>query len=140
MAKIAFNYFAYCAKESNQRGILFRPAFNRIREYILEDKSKLEAVTIDEQKQAILYNERNSQRRVAAHIATFKRKGNRIISEITILNQIIYRVDLGLYPFRIDFPGFGCGHLFEPFGGKILRLGLSPIPVIRTNEFSLTCH
>lgn len=116
VAKIAFNYFAYCAKESGFSPFLYKNNFDEIRKFILSDEGNSPVHVSNER---ILPDEKEGATRLI-HLLYFRYSKGRIICEISFLGFLKYTVDLGEYPFKVADPGtFGCGHFFDPFFHKI---------------------
>lgn len=142
-AKIAFNYFAYCANQSEMNDILFNKEFDNIRNYIRHGQYNGER-PVDLTRKSILYDERNSKKVRLVHLLSFTEKGNRIVSKISLFGYITYEIILGNYPFRVSHnrKKFGCGTCFNPFSGEIMKLSSSSIPyfLVTPDRYELFCR
>lgn len=123
VAKIAFNYFAYCAIEDRNKNVLLHPNFNKIRDYITGTVDfPIKEIIPSIQVEPIIYDEKISNTRLLGHMITFHQENNLLISEVSFLGGKIYRVILGEIPDEIKNKGCGCGHIFDPINHKITQL------------------
>lgn len=143
-AKIAFNYFAYCAIKQNMDDILFKPEFDKIRNYVRFGLHCGTQRPISIVNKSILCDEKNSNKKRIGHILTFHKKGNYIVSEVTLFNFFTYRIILGQYPFKIQSyrdTNFGCATFFDPFSGYISnKLYGSPHVIVGKPDYGLFCR
>lgn len=126
LAKIAFNYFAYCAVKDNKKDFLFSSSFNKIRSYILGSlqlptKNVIldinnEPITIDEK----IENAQNNH--IPAHTIVFENINDKIIVRISFLGLKTYTIELGSIPKELKHPNFGSGHMFFPTNKQISPL------------------
>ena len=116
LAKIAFNYFAYCAVNSDQKDILFHENFARIKSYILgEIELPLKEVIIEKPTFAgLIYEEAMGRMRVPGHIVTLQEENGNLICKLTFAGRFVYTISLGKMPPEISRKDFGNGHLFDP--------------------------
>lgn len=126
-AKIAFNYFAYCAIADGNEGVLYHKNFSKIRQYILGviDLPMIEVVN-DVKSTPIIFEETLGKGRMLAHMLTFRKDGQDLISELSFLGGKILTIRLGCIPTEIDKSGFGCGHVFDPVNHHIAQLTQDP--------------
>lgn len=123
IAKIAFNYFAYCAINSQQGDILFHQNFSKIKSYVLgKINLPIKEVIVNLGTEPIIYDEKIKNTRLIYHTVTFSIYNNDVISEISFLGKRIYTVILGHAPQELLKTNFGCGHVFDPINKKILGL------------------
>ncbi|NQV00143.1 MAG: hypothetical protein HQ538_05355 [Parcubacteria group bacterium] len=133
--KIAFNYFAFCAKKDNMLNILLSPNFDYIRRYI-----RYKELPSTNYKPVFNYNKNPKDKR-GIHIISFQKEGNFITSFVNLFNRFNYRIVLGEYPFNIESDNFGCATAFNPFSGKITTsIYSSPQPKIGKPEYGLFCR
>lgn len=120
-AKIAFNYFMYCATKENKTEILYYNNFNRIIDFVNGNKKIpiKDIITNVDQKDYILYEEKEREQRFGAHQIVFYQENNYIVSEIIFIGRRIYKIILGEIPNELKKLNFGCGHLFNPFSKTI---------------------
>ncbi len=127
LAKIAFNYFAYCAEQDQRQDILFGAWFNKIRNFINGDKAvPLKDIVISVDKDVILDEERNRKHRLLAHIIVFEKVNGNIIARETFWGKRVYEIAIGQFPNSLDFLNFGCGHAFDPFRKNLYNLSQQP--------------
>lgn len=135
-AKIALNYFAYCAIQEGRTDILYLENFDKIRTFV--HSGKIEAVkeiisSINEE--AILKEERDSGKRIVAHIINFLPEDGKIYIRMTFFGlPAIYKIELGTLPAELDIRNFGCGHAFNPFSFKINNLSQTPDIMLSKEE------
>lgn len=128
IAKIAFNYLAYCASQSQQEKILFHPNFNRVKSYILGAVDlPVKDVIADLTNEPLLYQERGSNYRLLGHIVTFGHDLTSIIARVSFLNKRTYKVLLGQSFQEVQRPDFGCGHIFDPINHDFHGLTQNPL-------------
>lgn len=127
IAKIAFNYFAYCAITEGKEGILFHKNFSDIKKYILGKKDiPVKQVIPKLENEPIIYDEKINEARFIGHTVIFDNNNGNLISQISFLGKRIYTVNLGTFPEELKNNNFGCGHLFDPINKKIHQLTQDP--------------
>ncbi|MDD3940269.1 MAG: HNH endonuclease [Candidatus Pacebacteria bacterium] len=127
LAKISFNYFSYCAIQSDMRHILFNDNFIPIKDYILDKKDlTTKEVVISIQQEPIIYDEKITGKRSVGHMVAFHGFNGEILSQISFLGKKIYTVKLGKIPEELDKDNFGCGHFFDPFNHKLSGMSKNP--------------
>ncbi len=123
LAKIAFNYFAYCALQESMTDILYLEEFNKIRKFIYEGSGKLKEIIPSISEEPILWEERGRKTRFLAHIINFLFEDGKIVARMTLFGlPPVYKIILGDIPDGIETVKFGCGHLFDPFNHEIYNL------------------
>lgn len=134
-AKIAFNYFAFCAKKDNMLDILLGPNFDYIRRYVRHK----ELPPVD--YKPIFNYDKNPKDKRGIHIVSFQREKNFITSFVSLFNRFNYRIVLGKYPFNTESGNFGCATAFNPFSREIMTsIYSSPYPKIGKPEYGLFCR
>jgi hypothetical protein len=128
IAKIAFNYFSYCALQSGERALLLSPSFESVRAFVHHGHGELRDIVPSFNEPPILQDERNQDERVVAHLVTFQPEGSKIVARLTFFGFHVYKVVLGDLPATCARNDFGCGHLFDPFKGAIHSLVQRPPP------------
>lgn len=113
IAKIAFNYFAFCAISCGMSDILYENNFNDVKEYILSDTPSLREKIIFIEKEPILAEEAILQMRIPWHVLAFEEENGNIIVRISLLGQRTYKIILGKIPDLINKPNFGSGNIFD---------------------------
>jgi len=146
-AKIAFNYFAYCAQKQGMGSILYENAFDAIRSYIYEGKPGRDLISIN--KEPVLCNQRMEGSYWMVHCVAFEKQGDSVVGIVSLCDYFRYQVVLGKYSvidcYPIKVPGytFGCGHAFNPVqvnkGGKRVMPLYTKVPIVRRNEYGLFC-
>jgi len=127
IAKIAFNYFAYCAIKGKMEDILGHDNFVKIRSYILgEINPPIKQIISEIKTKPVLYHEEVSGKRYPGHTLAFRAEGDRIIAEVSFLGRSIYVVELGKIPEELNSPDFGSGHFFDPIGHEIVQMSRNP--------------
>jgi hypothetical protein len=121
LAKIAFNYFTYCAL-SDKTDVLYHSNFNRIKQFINDDKSIGLNDIMFPDNDCILFEEKISKKRVVGHIIAFECQNGNIIARVTIFGKMVYNINLGQIPEELFRDDFGCGHFFDPFSKSIINL------------------
>ena len=122
IAKIAFNYFIYCAQKSGHEDILFNSNFDKIKKYITgQSNPPIKEIISSIQRNPIIYDEKDKGRFIG-HTLTFRQEKSEIIAQVSFLGKGIYTVQLGKIPEDLKKENFGSGHFFDPIGHKILPL------------------
>lgn len=75
LAKIAFNYFAYCAMQQGATDLLYTDDFDEIRAFIHDGSKLMRRIIVSTSEEPILFDEAKSERRAIAHLITFKEEG-----------------------------------------------------------------
>ncbi|MFA5134026.1 MAG: HNH endonuclease [Patescibacteria group bacterium] len=123
IAKIAFNYFAFCALEEGRSDALFGPEFDKIKRYILGiDNPPIKEIIISVETNPIIFDEKQKGMRLLGHTITFSAEDGYIISKISFIGKKIYTVILGQIPKELNRADFGCAHIFDPINKKTLQL------------------
>lgn len=141
IAKIAFNYFAYCAIQDGLKHILYKSEFDKIRNFVYSGKgSELKEIIPSIKEKPILLEERIKKKRLIAHLITFLKEQEQIVVRMTFFGlPPIYKIILGRAPKALDHDQFGCGHAFNPFTGRIYNLSQRQPPKNPTgNEVRLS--
>ena len=129
LAKIAFNYFAYCAIQENKKDILYLPNFDKIRRFIhVGTIGKIKEIIPSISEDPILKEEIDQKKRLIFHLINFRSEGGQIVVRMTFFGlQPIYKVIIGPIPEELNFNKFGCGHGFDPFNHTLHNLSQNPI-------------
>lgn len=128
IAKIAFNYFAYCSicEGKYYQDLLMGDDFNAIRNFIIYGKGSWRDFVKFSDNKAILNIEGNGEKRVLVHTILFANNNGKIMARVSLFGRWIYEVTISKYPLNLIQSNFGCGHVFEPFGRTVHAI--SPIP------------
>ncbi len=128
LAKIAFNYFAYCAIQSQSSEILYLDNFKKIRTFIHNGTiAKIKDIIPSISEEPILREERDQKKRYIAHFINFLAEDEHIFIRMSFFGlPTIYKVDLGTTPKELNIPNLGCGHAFDPFTHTIYHLSQNP--------------
>lgn len=116
LAKVAFNYFAFCTLGSGNRDILFHPNFRKLKYFILGELDlPLEEVVIkvDGEDRSNFFDEMEKEVRFLGHTITFSLGGNNIIATVSILGRKTYYILLGPAPKELIREDFGSGCFFD---------------------------
>lgn len=131
IAKIAFNYFSYCALQGNYEKVLFHSNFAQIKSYILGlNNIPIREVISDIKNESIITEKINGKMKPVnflAHMITFRQEGEKIVAYVSFLGRRIYTVILGNIPDELKLQQFGSGHVFDPVSGKIVGLTQNPL-------------
>ncbi len=124
LAKIAFNYFAYCAIQDGREDILFSPNFERTRTFIYNGTgANVKDIVPSISEDPILKEEIDEGKRLLAHFVNFLPDNSRVVIRMTFYGlPTVYKIDLGDLPQELNTNNFGCGHAFNPFTHKIINL------------------
>ncbi len=128
IAKITFNYFAYCAIESGMENILHHKNFSKIKSYILgETEWPMRGVIVERPTyDPILLEEKNGGVRFIVHIITIQNEGGNLLAKVSFAGRLVYKVLLGKMPDEINRDDFGNGHAFDPRHKEIHGLTQNP--------------
>jgi len=127
IAKIAFNYFAYCCIQENQENILYESEFEKIKGFILNhNNTNKEEIVPLRSTDPITWHEKVSGRRFNSYIIVFYQENGIICAKITFLGWFVYTVILGKAKKDFLVNNFGCGHVFDPFSRSIHNLTGTP--------------
>lgn len=127
IAKVSFNYFAYCALQEKRQTLLYESRFNKIKQFILGDNNvKREDIIVEVSDEPVTYHEKESGNRFIGHIIVFWQENGYLYSKITFLGNKIYKISLGEARDDLLNENFGCGHLFIPFDNSIHNLTQLP--------------
>ena len=127
IAKVAFNYFSFCALQDQNHTILYDSCFDKIKKFILGDtKIERKEIITEVSNDPITYHEKESGKRFVGHIIVFFQEDGRIFSKLTFLGGKVYKVLLGTATNNFQTNNFGCGHLFFPFDKSIHNLTQLP--------------
>lgn len=138
IAKIAFNYFSYCALQSRKRALLLSSNFSSLRAFVGDGQGDVKDTIPSFNEPPILQDERDRGQRIVAHMVSFLPEGRKIVARLTFFGLHVYKVVLGDLPAELSRDDFGCGHIFDPFGGRILNLVQRPPPNADENELRAT--
>jgi hypothetical protein len=128
MAKIAFNYFAYCAIQSKMSSILYHPNFSHLKSYVIGELDlPLKEILIEEPTfRGLVYEEGQQNMRLPGHIITFENKDGNLIAKVTFAGRFVYTILLGEIPNELVRKDFGNGHYFDPLQRQIVGLTQNP--------------
>lgn len=135
IAKIAFNYFAYCAMQDGREDILYTEHFNDIRKYIHNGEGDGVRNFIPSlSEKPFLQNEKGEPKLIMGHLINFSSESRRIYAQINFFGlQPIYKINLGTLPPELNVINFGCGHAFNPFANTLCNLSQTE-PSLLTEE------
>ncbi len=134
IAKIAFNYFLFCLKQSQLEKLAYHENFNKIRSFILGEESiRKEDLIKPFSRDAILHVEKEGNKRFIAHMLAFSIIDGTIVAHLTLFGGHIYDIFIGNPPMELVRNDFGCGHIFDPFKNQIINIAQT-IPVNPTEE------
>ena len=127
IAKVAFNYFLFCALQDQKHRVLYGHRFDKIKQFILGNTNiKREEIIVEKSNDPITYHEKESGKRFIGHIVVFFQENGYIFSKITFLGGKVYKVLLGKAQNDFMNENFGCGHLFSFFDKSIHNLTQQP--------------
>lgn len=128
LAKIAFNYFAYCAITSNKEDVLYHPNFSKIKSYILgQIELPIKDIVVNKPSYSPLtFDEAKHNGRLVGHMVTLTNKNGKLVSQVKFGGRLVYEILLGDMPPEIVEPNFGNGHMFDPFQKKIFGMTQNP--------------
>ncbi len=136
LAKIAFNYFAYCAKQSALEHILYLSNFDKIRRFVHSGSGVkgIKEIIPSISEEPILWEEKAEGKRFIAHFVNFRAEEGYIVARMTFFGlPPIYKIIVGPVPKELNKTNFGCGHVFNPFNGWIGNLS-QQVPEAPTEE------
>jgi hypothetical protein len=124
LAKIAFNYFAYCAIQDNAKHVLYYDNFAPIRNFIhsgVGDGVKQFIPSITEPP--FLLTPEGKPSVITGHLISFLSEDGKIFVRLNLFGlQPIYKIYLGDTPRDLNGSRFGCEHAFIPFNQVIFNL------------------
>jgi hypothetical protein len=127
IAKIVFNYFAYCAQSCGLEQVLHDSSFDRLRSYVVGSLDlPIKEVIIDMGAQPVIWDEKEKGGRFVVHVVAFRVEDGNIIAEVSLLGRMVYKLLMGPVPDGLDPVNLGCGHLFSPFDHKLFQLTRNP--------------
>ena len=127
LAKVAFNYFAYCASRENREDILFLPHFDSIRNFVHAGQGELRSFIPSIAEEPILYEERNANLRRIIHLINFLPDNGNLVARLTLFGrEAVYMIILGPMPPELLSEDLGCGHAFDPLNHVVLNLTQNP--------------
>lgn len=116
LAKIAFNYFSFCALKTGNRDLLFHPNFRRLKYFILgELELPLEEVIIkiEGEERSNFFDEMEKRVRFLGHTITFSLGGDNVVATVSIMGRKTYHILLGPAPKELLRADFGSGCFFD---------------------------
>ncbi len=115
VAKIAFNYFAYCAVQSGMADNLYHANFSRIKDYILgKVELPIKEVIVEKPTYApVLFEEHSHSVRLVGHIVTLANENGNAVAVVSFAGRAVYKILLGRLPDEINRQDFGNGHIFN---------------------------
>ncbi len=135
IAKIAFNYFSFCAIESGFRDILYEEAFDKIRDFAIRAQGKSPVIVTPHGFTVPGYEGRDY---IPFHLLRVFEKLNKIKVELSLFAHCRYEVLIGPYPFRTGNRGsFGIGHQFDTMERKMTQLAQGRFVLDTASNYSL---
>ncbi len=135
LAKIAFNYLAYCALQDKKIHILYTKQFDTIRRFIHSGEGDMKNVIVSPNEEPILLEERTDKKRVIAHLINFLPEDGKIVLRVTFFGQVaVYKIIIGDIPEELSDEHFGCAHIFDPFALSIMNMSQRTLYTKRTAE------
>ncbi len=135
LVKTAFNYFAYCMIQSGKKDLLYTNHFNAARTFVQNDSGiTLQEIIPSCSEEPILWEERE-RGRLLGHIINFRQEEGRIVCRLTFFGlPAVYKIIVGTIPDALRDDGFGCGHVFDFIGHKIMNISQTSSPEHPTEE------
>jgi len=135
VAKVAFNYFAFCAIQSGFYDILYEDEFRPIREFILLDSGKVPVVAT---RYSVAMKGQEHRPHIPFHFIRVSERRGRIVAELAFFGHMKYVVDLAAYPFRTVSPSsFGFGHQFDLIKKTFYREDPAQFCLGNNSEFNI---
>lgn len=127
IAKVTFNYIAFCALQDRQKSMLYQGRFDNMRKFILGDNGiPMKDIIVEVSNDPIIYDEKESEHRFVGHSIVFYQEDGMIYSRLSFFGAKIYKVLLGEATAEFLDNNFGCGHLFDPIEHSIHNLTQRP--------------
>lgn len=123
IAKVAFNYMTYHYGEE----FALQECFDPIRDFITNEEKILKDFVITIIEEPIMYE--TNKMAILANIVTIVQQGSMIVSQVSLLNKIQYKVCL-----TREYNGIPIkekGHIFDPIGKRICVLQKSSLLLLR---------
>lgn len=135
VAKVAFNYFAFCAIQSGFYDILYEDEFRPVREFILLDSGKVPVVAT---RYSVAMKGQEYRPHIPFHFIRVSERRGRIVAELAFFGHLKYVVDLAPYPFRTVSPSsFGFGHQFDLIKKTFYREDPAQFCLGNSSEFNI---
>lgn len=116
LTKIAFNYFAYCTKQSGLESVLYTNHFDAVRNYIHAGDGELKQFIPAVNEKPFLLSPERKPVVVTGHLIAFLEENGRVYARMNFFGlPAIYKIKLGSLPRELNKNNFGCGHAFIPF-------------------------
>ncbi|OGL95786.1 hypothetical protein A2348_00125 [Candidatus Uhrbacteria bacterium RIFOXYB12_FULL_58_10] len=127
LTKIAFNYFAKCAIESERRDLLSHPNFQQIKDYVLGRITlPTKKVIVDIAHETDIYDEVVAGGRIPGHRISFVEQDGKLVSRISLIGKRTYIIHLGELPEEYRCENFGSAHFFDPIRHNVLGMTQNP--------------
>lgn len=134
-AKIAFNYFTFCALKAGMPTVIHHRNFDYIRRFV-----RYGELPPQEFKPQFSYDSGTNDKQ-GLHFVSFQEEGGYIVSLVSLFGRFNYRVVLAKYPLAVDPANFGCATALDPFTGDIIT-SLYPTPqiIVGKKDYGLFCR
>lgn len=129
LAKIAFNYLAFCAEKEGMTSELLSSNFDSLRNLILKGEG-YGTNFVEPEDNRILGEELGTNSRLLGHTVCFMQENGKIYCRLMLFGFKSYKVLLGETPIRFRNALFGCGHVFDPLGQRIHNIALNNGPIL----------
>jgi hypothetical protein len=88
VAKVAFNYFAYCSLQERKQSILYQDSFNNIRRFVLGDtRVRRQDVVVEVSDDPITIHEKISGNRFVSHIVIIYLENGFVYSKLSFFGR-----------------------------------------------------
>jgi len=134
VAKVAFEYFVYCANANGMISKVFTEELKPVREFIKEGKGDAKSFV------SVINNNFVSQTIKQGnnhYFIAFEVENGFLIGKVAFMDTIAYQVNFGKSPFSLANNKIGNGHAFNLTSKTAKKMYSGKIPVFGGNEFSI---
>lgn len=124
IAKIAFNYFAFCCFETRTPKLINSNEFSDIKSYIIGENNTYGSNINLNTDTFHLKDEKEQGVKFLCNIITLALDEGCLVCEVSFIGiPNLYKIKLGLLPEMYKNKAFGVGHVFHPILNSIDNLG-----------------
>lgn len=134
IAKVAFEYFAYCANKSGALSSIFSEELRPVRDFIKAGAGNAKSFVSVGKNNFISKKIKQGNNH---YFVAFESVRGVLIGKVSFMDTIAYQVDLGTSPFSLANNRIGNGHAFNLSERKMKRMYAGSAPLLSNNDFSI---